>query len=564
MLLIFGPLIDRILGLRKLENFYNHNNLKGLQKEDFVREVQLGLNVNFEIHNDAFGAIQSKGALIIVCNHPYGGVEGIILADILSKVRKDVKFMANSGLRLIREMKDFFLFTNPLITHNYKNISSIRACRDHLEKGGILVLFPAGKVSFYRKEQKRITDGDWNRIAARLSLNLNTPVLPIFIAGQNSKLFYAMGRAYYRLRLFMLPREFLKMKNKTVEIYCGSVLQRSHLRGSSREITDFLRMQAYLRDPDYVIKNEHAAKTAELPNLIPAVPFSLIRNELTKLPDKQQLFHFGDFSVYYGYYSQLRNTIREIARLRELTFRELQEGSGTDKDTDRFDYTYTQLFVVNNRREEIIGAYRMGQVNRLLEEGDIDDLYLSKMFNFEGDFYSKIQSGVEMGRSFLIKREQKSTHGFFLLWRGIGEFMVRNPEYRYLYGTVSLSNLYDPRSIALIHRVLVGKRNSVDPLAGFTVLIHPEVEEYVQKYKPDLRELDRLIKTIESDGKGLPVLVRQYAKLGAQFVSIANDIEFRGIFGLLLIVNTGEASVNSIKRYFGDGTESYLNYKEPT
>ncbi len=561
LLRIFGSLIDRILGFRKLERFYTESNLEGLSKENFVHRALDKLNVNYCLNNNLIDKIPHEGPFIIVSNHPFGGLEGIILADVISGVRKDLKFMANSGLSLIKEMDNFFLFTNPLKTSNYKNISSIRACREHLDNKGILVLFPAGKVAYYRKGKKRITDGDWNRIAAKLSRNTNTPVLPIFIQGYNSRLFYFMGRIYFRFRLLMLPRELVKMKNRMVNIYSGNIINPDQLMDSSRKNTDFLRMQAYLQDPEYIFRRQVEADITDLPGLISAVPYSLIKEELTTLPEKQHLLDFKHYSVYYGYYDQLENTVREITRLRELTFREMKEGSGKERDTDRFDFTYTQLFIMDNKNEEIIGAYRMGQIDRLLKNGDMKDIYLSKMFNFEGEFLEKIKQGVEMGRSFLIKREQKSIYGFFLLWRGIGEVMVRNPHYRYLYGTVSLSNIYDPRSVAIIHRVLVGEKNIVRPMTDIDIKIHPEVEEYIAARNPGIKELDNIIKSIEPEGKGIPVLVRQYHKLGARFVSIGSDIEFRRTPGMLLIVNTGESKAKTIQRYFGNNTDAYLNYR---
>ena len=559
LLLLLGPFIDQILGFRKLKKIFDQYKLEGLEKKAFVKRGLEMLQVDYIINN-SLSSIPASGPLIIVSNHPYGGVEGVILADFLSTIRDDVKFMANSGLSLVKEMNDFFIFTNPLITNNYKNISSIRACQAHLENSGLLVLFPAGKVSYFRKDKNRITDGEWNRIAAKLSTKLNIPVLPLFFADSNSKFFQIMGKIYYRFKLLMLTREMLKMKGKTVQLYLGNLLKPEQLKDSSREITDYLRIQTYLQDPDYIYTRKIEGDNLDLPQLISAVPYKQIKDELMQLPKKQHLLDFKNYSVYYGYYEQLENTVREITRLRELTFREMKEGSGADRDTDRFDETYTQLFIVDNDKEEIIGAYRMGQIDLLLKNNNIKDIYLSKMFNFEGAFYSKIKSGVEMGRSFLIKREQKSIYGFFLLWRGIGEFMVRNPKYRYLYGTVSLSNIYDTRSIALMHRVLVGEKNLVQPVTDIDIQLHPEVEEYLAKNKLNLKELDKLIKSIEPDDKGLPVLVRQYAKLGAQFVSIGSDIEFRRTPGMLLIINTGKAPAKTIQRYFGEGTGTYLNY----
>jgi len=563
ILIILAPVINRILGFKKMEHFYKKSELEGLPKENFVKKTLAMLNLNYSLNEAAFSAVPGKGRFIIVCNHPFGGIEGIILADLLSRIRDDVKFMANSGLRLIREMDDFFIYTNPLVTHNYRNISSIRSCQEHLENEGLLVLFPAGRVSFYDKEKKRITDGRWNRIAARMISNTDSPVMPVFIAGTNSRLFNRLGRIYYRFRLLMLPREFMKMKNRSVRLFGGKVLTPRQLRGNSREITDFLRMQTYLQDPEYIYVREEEPE-ADLPDIIPAVHPNLIKDELKNLPEKQHLLDFKNYSVYYGYYDQLKNTVREITRLREVTFREMQEGSGAERDTDSFDKTYTQLFIFDNSREEIIGAYRMGQIDRLLAGGDASEIYLFKMFHFAGEFFSKMKSGVEMGRSFLIKREQGSVHAFFLLWRGIGEFFVRNPRYRYAYGTVSLSNIYDPRSIALMHRVLVGRENQVSPVSDINILIHPEVEEYLDIYRPGIKELSRIISSMEIDGKGLPVLVRQYAKMGADFASIGSDIEFRHTPGMLLIIDLGHSSPETIKRYFAEGTESYLSYSPPT
>jgi putative hemolysin len=518
-LIILGPVIDRVLGFRKMERLYNKAGLEGLSKELFVKKALEALNLTYSLNEEALSSIPKKGRFIIICNHPYGGIEGIILADMLNKIRGDIKFMANSGLRLIREMDDFFIYTNPLVTHNYRNVSSIRACQQHLEKDGLLVLFPAGRVSFYHKDKERITDGEWNRIPARMNLNTKASIMPIFISGTNSPLFQMMGRIFYRFRLLMLPRELMKMKNRRVDLYGGRVLEHHQLKGDSREITDFLRMQTYLQDPDYIFNRIAEPEASDLPDIIPAVPASLIKEELAGLPEKQHLLDFKNYSVFYGYYEQLENTVREITRLREVTFREMKEGSGAERDTDRYDTTYTQLFIFDNSSEEIIGAYRIGQIDKLISKGDAREIYLSKMFNFEGEFFSKIKIGVEMGRSFLIKREQKSMYGFFLLWRGIGEFFVRNPKYRYAYGTVSLSNMYDPRSIAMMHRVLVGRKNLVQPVTDINILLHPDVEEYMDRYKPGLKELSRIISIMETDGKGLPVLVRQYEKMGAKFVS---------------------------------------------
>lgn len=559
-LLITGPLLNWMLGLNKLERLYKEHKLSGLEKEKFAEEVMRILEIRTEVNKDLAALIPRQGSFIIVANHPFGGIEGIILINILSKHRRDLKFMSNSGLRFIRELNGYFIFTNPLVTHNYKNIPSIRACEEHLKAGGLLIFFPAGRTSFFRKDKKRITDGEWNRIAARLGKKTGTPLLPLHFSGHNSRLFINLGRIYYRFRLLMLPREMLKMKGKNVVISAGNtLLPKVYIKNDSRETTEFLRMQTYLQDPEYIYKRDTLRTSKPLPDLIDAVPFKRIDIELSKLPKRQHLHDLNNFSVYYGYYNQLPHTVREITRLRELTFRELDEGSGMECDTDRFDKTYTHLFIVDNEAEKIVGSYRMGQIDRLLELGGLKEIYLTKMFAFDEQFLKSIKFGVEMGRSFLVPEYQRSMYGFFLLWRGIGEFLVRNPQYRTLYGTVSLSNIYDPRSIALIHHVLV-KKDVVQPEPPLHFMINPDVIDYLEKRNIVFKELDLLIKTIEKDGKGLPVLVKQYHKLGAKFLSIGRDVEFRNTPGMLLRVDMDSVAPAALKMYMAEGMKKYLEY----
>ncbi len=560
LFILTGPFIDRILGLHKMDSLYRENQLAELKKEAFVKEVLKLLRVTYTVNKDLSSFLPKKGPLIIVSNHPFGGIEGIILADLISRIRSDLKFMSNSGLRFIREMKEFFIFTNPLVTHNHKNIPSIRECENHLKHGGLLILFPAGRTSFYRKNRKRITDGDWNRIAARLGQKTNTPILPLFFSGHNSKMFINLGRIYYRFRLLMLPREFIKMQEKTIKVSAGTILKPDqYVRENSRETTAFLRMETYLQDPAYIYQRKEVVQAKKLPEIINPVPFSSIVRELKALPDKQHLHDLNNFSVYYGYYPQLPETIREITRLREYTFREMKEGSGRERDTDRFDETYTHLFIVDNEKEKIIGAYRMGEINHLLQNGTVKDIYLTKMFHFDDSFLNTIKTGVEMGRSFLVPEYQKSIYGFFLLWRGIGEFLVRNPFYRTLYGTVSLSNIYDPRSISLIHHVLV-KKDKILPTPPLNFMLNPDVTEYLNTRNITLKDLDRLIQTIEKDGKGIPILVRQYHKLGAEFLAVGRDVEFRNTPGMLLRVDMDKVPDNALVRYMGEGLKKYRTF----
>lgn len=559
---ITSPLIDHILGIHKLNAIYQLVSDGVRDRDSFLQKLIDVLDVNYSISGIDLKKIPESGPLIIVSNHPYGGIEGILLAHILNGIRSDVKIMANSALKVFPELSDFFIFTNPLVSHNPKNVKSINECRKHLEKKGLLLFFPAGKVAYYRKEKKRVCDGDWNRIAAHLAITLNVPVLPIFISGHNSKLFLFLGRIHYRLKLLMLPREFVKGDKRQIHLYCSNPIASSYLKkiGNSRDITEFLRISSYILDPfsgsdeNTVLKK--IIDLPEMPAIIDSTDKNTLKKEISLLPEKQHLFDYRNFSVYYGYFDQLKNVVRDITRLREITFRELDEGSGHPADTDIYDSTYTHLFIWDTNQDEIIGAYRMGQTDKIGER------YLSHMYDFNKEFLSATNPALEMGRSFIIRKHQQSIYGLFLLWRGIGEFLVRNPQYRKLYGTVSLSHIYNDRSISLIDTVLTPPYSPVKPVLPLRRIVHKEIEEYLQTHTLDYKGLSILVKSSEEDGKDLPILLKQYWKMKAEFIVTGVDKSFLETPGLLLLVHMPGAPESSLKMYLEEGLTSYLEYKE--
>lgn len=557
-LMLFGSFVDFILGIHKINSIYQNATGEGITKEDFVKNILKNLEIHYNFPEENLKRIPGKGSIIIVANHPYGGLEGVILAHILSSIRPDIKIMANVGLRIIPELRDFFIFTNPLKTHNPKNIKSIKECRKHLENKGLLLLFPAGKVAYYRKEYNSVADGDWSKIAAYLALDLNISVQTLFISGQNSQFFLALGRLYYRFRLLMLPREFAKKKRDIIEIRCSYPIPPSILRqkGKSDEVTSYLRMVTYLMDPflGKRIKSKNDDSIQEMSPLLERIDKKLLLSEIKQIPENQYLADFQHFSVYCGLKKQIPQIVHEITILREKTFREFDEGSGHPCDTDNFDDTYTHLFIWNNRDLEIIGAYRMGQSDLIPER------YLTHMFDFTENFLKNTTPPLEMGRSFIVKEHQKSFYGLFLLWRGIGEFCVRNPQYRILYGTVSLSYLYDNRSISLIDRVLTTGDSTVKAKAPYVQQLQREVDNYLKEYTLGFKELSLMVRSIESDGKDIPILIKQYWKLGAKFLINAIDTSFGDTPGLLLVVNLPETPKSSLKMYMEDGLQGYLEY----
>ncbi|QHJ11761.1 hypothetical protein FX988_01997 [Paraglaciecola mesophila] len=557
-------LIDKLLAIHRLDHLYRAHQLTGKSKEEFAKSLLAALNVTIKGADALQQKVPHEGPLVIASNHPFGGIEGVILAYIIGQIRTDLKVLANQGLQLFSELNDYFIFTNPLSERDPKNGPSLRASLRHVKQGGALLIFPAGRVSYYQADKKRISEHQWNRIVANLVTRTQANYLPVFVSGQNSPLFYRLGRIYYRLRMLMLPRELLNKQDTCITITAGSSIPAKTFRADNDDIeqTALQRIQSYAQDPVW----RHTwpeSNIVKLKPLINEVPGSVIKSELAQLADSQTLLSYRNLDVYYAYYEQIPQTVKEIARLRESVFREHDEGSGNPLDTDDFDKTYTHLFIVERDKGRIIGAYRMGQSDRLLSNslGGADPFYLSAMFNFSADFINRQAPCLEMGRSFLIPEYQNSFQGLLLLWRGIGRFVCQFPQYRTLYGTVSLSKLYDPRSVSLIEHALVTPTKSATARTQLGFPVSAEIADFARQY-PLANHLTSLLAGIESDGKDIPILLKHYQKLGAKFHCLGIDSNFNYTPGLLLSVELANAPEKLGKLYLGEGWEKYKNYQK--
>jgi len=558
---LLGPLLDKLLGIRKLRYLYESSELSGLEKQAFSKKLLNVLGVQVLGGEDILTKLPKTGRCIVVCNHPYGMIEGVIIARLLTEYRADTKIMANVGLKVFKEIKDYFIFANPLKPQAAMNTSAIKQCFQHINNDGLLVIFPAGRVSFFQPEKKYISDGDWNRLSIKLANKTGSPILPLFISGTNSALFHRLGQIYYRFRLLMLIREMFKLQKHGIKLSAMTLLNTQQINDYShtQRMNDFVRMQCYLNDDNYFVPWQADKKVSSYKDIIAPADKGTMKVEISELPDEQHLLNFKSFSVYYGYQEQIPSCVQEITRLREVTFRTLNEGSGEACDTDKFDKTYMHLFIFDHKNEEIIGAYRIGQTDLLLKDGDLSQLYLSQMFNFQTEFINQQQPCLEMGRSFIIEAHQNSFYGLLLLWKGIGAFVCKNPRYRTLYGTVSLSKLYDPRSVTFINEVMVTNTTGVVAKSPFESSLHPEVKSFIKDNALDIDKLSSIIMTIENDGKDIPVLLKQYAKLGANFHCTGIDTNFNYTPGLLLSVNLPKAPDRLLTLYLGKAKDEYLS-----
>lgn len=557
-----APALDRLLGIQKVDRIYREHHLQGLPPFEFVEQglLAFGLTVQSE-PGQLDGYIPAQGPVLVVCNHPYGGVEALAIAHLLKTVRTDIKILANTGLRVIPELWPLIIATNPLKV-SQRNLPSIRECESHLTQGGLLVVFPAGRVSFRPRGGDRIHDAEWNRIVGHLAKRTKAALLPVFFSGANSPLFHVMGNLWDRSKLLMLPREFLRLRGKTIHLYVGHPIAAKVWRH-----LDVKALTRYARLMTYLLESRSGRKSVSAPSLAPLAPLSdpaLIECELAALPDKQRLLDFKQFSVFYARAGQIPFLMQDIARERERVFRLYDEGSGEPRDGDDLDQVYVQLFVWDNRKRSLVGAYRLGRTDLLRVEG-ASGVYLTQMFEIDDAFYDTGPPALELGRSFVVPEHQKSFHSLYLLWRGIGCYLVAHPQYRRLYGTVSLSRQYDDRAIALICDALIEPSPHVRPRHALTQSLHPEWYAYRKAQgKLDLRTLSACVRGLDREGKDLPVLLKHYYKLGAKFHCVAVDPNFNHTPGLLLSVDMETVPEKLLSTFLGKDAPAYLAYTSDT
>ncbi len=560
-------LIDGLLGLSELTSRYRRLP-QANDVPEFVRLALRELRIRTEFEEEHLARIPRTGPCIIVANHPHGGPDGLLLMDLLLRVRPDVRFVANHFLAGFMELRSLLLQVDPFgggRAARY-NIAAVRAARRYLEQGGMIVMFPGGEVSSFSLATRRVTDPEWTSGVARLLRQTGAPALPIYIEGRNSALFQIGGLLNPHLRTAMLVRELLRPRH--VRLRIGRPLAPSVIAeiGDDEVAAQYLQYKTYLlRVADRASRNLEPASPKPRrkdATIAPCAGEAVLAAEVAALPPEQLLHAHGTQEIWYFTGRECPALLTEIGRLREHAFRHIGEGTGKALDLDEYDDYYQHMFLWDRKTEQIIGAYRMGPSDLILAERGPKGLYTHSLFRMSGRLLDKLSCGVEMGRSFVRLEQQRSFTALLMLWRGIGAYVVRNPRYRYLFGPVSISNDYHPLSQQILVSML--KRHNFDaehadevrPRRPFRVREHDlPTGEFMED--PDSRVLADLLGTLEEDEKGVPVLLRQYLKLGGRILGFNVDPAFNNVIDSLLVVDLIQTEPTILAKYFGEaGTET--------
>jgi putative hemolysin len=493
--------------------------------------------------------IPVEGPLIVVANHPLGMVDAIALVQLIGSVRQDVRILGNDVLTAVPQMAPLLLNVD---VFGKGAASKMRGIFRALEAGQVLVIFPAGEVSRVRADGVR--DGAWSDGFARIALRGGVPVLPVHIAARNSAMFYGLSMLAKPLGTAMLPREATARRKQRVGFSIGALISADELKsrsnGSTEQAAKLMRRHVYRVGRHRGLIFGGQAPLAH-PEPTERVVADLARADLlADLPDGKQALLFKGAAD--------SPALREIGRLRELTFRRVGEGTGKRRDLDAYDPHYEHLVLWDAKAMRIVGAYRFGHGGRLIAERGMSALYTSSLFDYSPALESRLAQGLELGRSFIAPAYWRS-RALDQLWQGIGLYLQRHPELRYLFGPVSMS-VSMPREarewIAAAHQHYFGAPGLAAARQPF--VISPAVIDIV---RAELEGLDaatglgRLKHRLDALGVTLPVLYRQYVDLvdteGVQFLDFGEDPGFSGCVDGLVMLDLASLKPAKRSRYLG-------------
>ena len=371
------------------------------------------------------------------------------------------------------------------------------------------------------------------------------------------------------MRTSLLVNEFFKLEGRTLEIRVGQPISATRLEkfGSDVEAAEYLKLKTYILGDGF--KPPKVRRFIRMPNILHprthheslAEPVSpdVLEKEIVALPPDKLLIEHGDMRVYIAYSDLVPNVLTEIGRLREKTFRAVGEGTGKSVDIDDYDAYYMHLFIWNTKTKEIVGGYRLGRTDRILSRYGTRGIYTASLFRFKEKLLERLSPALEMGRSFIREEYQKKPNALPLLWRGIGEFVSRHPHYRVLFGPVSISSDYKQLSRDLMLQYL--QTNTMDAdLHGYVHARRPPHQrgmkhidrKSLRNTVRDIEDISELVSDIETDHKGIPVLLRHYLKLNATILSFNVDKDFCNVIDGLIVVDLMRTDPRILRRFMGD------------
>lgn len=517
----------------------------------FINTILEHLDIKYEVPDKDLANIPSSGPFITVSNHPFGGIDALILLKILMAGRSDVKVMANFLLQQINPLKQLILPVDSPDQNREKKppFSVITEALRYVKEGHVVALFPAGEVSTYQSDSNLISDREWQKPVLRAIRLAEVPVVPVYFHGTNSRWYHILGRIHPLLRTARLGPELINKRHKVIRVRIGKPITVKEQAG----LGDLARYGRYLRARTYSLGSSLEPRkffaNLKQKKIRKQEPVALpgdrgaLREEVTAIRPSHELFSSKNYIVLFAPTRVIPNLINEIGRLREITFRAVGEGTNRAIDIDEYDFYYHHLIVWDDDAGALVGAYRIGKGKEILSQYGIKGFYINSLFRIRKSFAPVLAETLELGRSFIVQEYQRKTLSLFLLWKGLLTVLLRDPGYRYLIGPVSISNEFSSFSRSLIVEFV--RSNHYD--AKMARYIRPrkkfirrvdrraDYEIIVEAAEKDISKVEKVVSDVDN-GFRIPVLLKKYLELNARIIGFNVDPGFNNCLdGLIML-----------------------------
>ncbi|MGB8358493.1 MAG: lysophospholipid acyltransferase family protein [Bacteroidales bacterium] len=517
----------------------------------FINSILEHLDIKYEVPAKDLENLPAEGPFITVSNHPFGGVDALILLKILTAHRTDVKGTANFVMQKIDPLKDHILPVDPIESpRDFKAaFKGMMEALNYVRDGHVVAVFPAGEVSTYQTESNLIVDCEWQETVLRLIKMAEVPVVPVYFHGTNSRWYHILGRIHPLLRTAKLASELINKRHKVIPVRIGKPVTVKE----QREFHDIARYGRYLRARTYSLGSTLEARpfftgfgqrrSRKQDPVAPAGDKMKLREEFNSVRQSHELFSSKNFSVIFAPTRVIPNIFQEIGRLREITFRAAGEGTNRATDIDEYDFYYHHLIVWDNETDSVVGAYRLGKGKEILRQYGIKGFYINSLFRIKNSFEPYLSESLELGRSFIVPEYQRRAMSLFLLWKGLLTVLLEHAEYRYCIGPVSISNDFSQFSKSLIVEFI---RNNyydkemakyIKPRKKFNVQVDKRVDSriIIDSADRDISKVEKVVSDVDQ-GYRIPVLLKKYLELNAKIIGFNVDPAFNNCLdGLIML-----------------------------
>ena len=528
-----------------INQFLSQNShLKGF---DFVDAVLDYFDFDYTVSSNDLQNIPSTGKVIIIANHPLGGLDALCLLRLISQIRQDVKIIANDFLTGFDALNSLLI---PI--DNYKNRQSkndIKKIYQALNNEEAVIIFPAGEVS--RASTKGIKDPSWNKGFLNFAQNTNAPILPIFLDAKNSKTFYTISLLNKTFSTLLLSHEMFKKKSKRINIKIGQIIPNENI--VPKGIDKKFLVNLYRKHLYSLKKGKKSFFQTQSAIAHPVNRIDLL-NELRK---SKLIGQTNDGKKIYLYdYTEDSIVLKELGRLREISFRKVGEGVNKKRDTDKYDIYYQHIILWDENELEIVGSYRIGNSNFIFKEIGVKGFYSNTLFKYEEEFSPYLRNSIELGRSF-VQPKYWGTRALDYLWFGIGAYLKNNPNIEYMFGPVSLSASFPTIAkdmIIFYYSHYYGNKE---------ILIEAKTPYQYSNNINDIKELfdlnDKkkdfkfLKSTLANIGISIPTLYKQYSEIaedgGVKFLDFNVDHSFGDCIDGFILVEVEKIKESARQRY---------------